>query len=115
SSIGSGGRYDQIIGQFLQNGRDYPAVGISFGLDVILAALLMKRDEQKVEAADLFIIPLGTETACLPLTRKLRAAGLRVEMEMGGKRLKKSLEYANKENIPYVLIVGEEETAAGTA
>lgn len=35
--------------------------------------------------------------------------GLKVEVEMQKRKLKKSLEFANKENIPYVLILGEEE------
>ena len=38
SSVASGGRFDDIIGTFLQNGREYPAVGCSFGLDVIYQA-----------------------------------------------------------------------------
>ena len=39
SSIGGGGRYDNMIGNFIGNGREYPAVGISFGLDVIFEIL----------------------------------------------------------------------------
>jgi histidyl-tRNA synthetase len=111
ASIGSGGRYDRIIGQFLNDGRTYPAVGISFGLDAILAAWQMKAANGQPEAADLYLIPLGTEQACMAIAHRLRAAGLRVEMELGGRRLKKALAYANKENIPYVLVFGENEAA----
>ena len=39
SSIGGGGRYDNMIGDFIGNGKKYPAVGISFGLDAIFAIL----------------------------------------------------------------------------
>jgi histidyl-tRNA synthetase len=42
SSVGAGGRYDNIIGAFLENGMDYPAVGMTFGLDVIYEALVPK-------------------------------------------------------------------------
>ncbi|USG66378.1 histidine--tRNA ligase [Brevibacillus ruminantium] len=114
SSIGSGGRYDKIIGQFLGDGREYPAVGISFGLDVILTALTME-DEEKwaVHSSDVLIIPLGTEAEVLRLAQRIRRSGLRVEVELMGRRLKKALDYANKERIPLVLIVGENEMAAG--
>jgi len=45
SSIGSGGRYDKAIGNYIENGMEYPAVGISFGLTPILACL--KSNNQK--------------------------------------------------------------------
>ena len=40
---------------------------------------------------------------------KLRNAGYKVEVEMKSKKMKKALDYANNENIPYVLILGEDE------
>lgn len=113
SSIGSGGRYDEIIGRFLGDGREYPAVGISFGLDVILTALEMQESEQAERAADVLVVPLGTEAASLGLANRLRAAGIRTELELAGRRLKKALDYANKERIPFVLIYGENEVENG--
>ncbi|CAM5796899.1 MULTISPECIES: histidine--tRNA ligase [Brevibacillus] len=115
SSIGSGGRYDKIIGQFLGDGREYPAVGISYGLDVILTALTMGDSPFEARSADVFVIPLGTEAEALGLANLIRkSTSLRVEVELMGRRLKKALDYANKERIPYVLIFGENERAAGT-
>ena len=35
SAIGGGGRYDNLITDFINDGNKYPAVGVSFGLDVI--------------------------------------------------------------------------------
>lgn len=113
SSIGSGGRYDEIIGRFLGDGSVYPAVGISFGLDVILTALMMTPYVQEERAADLLVIPLGTEAVSLALANELRAGGIKVELELSGKRLRKALDYANKEEIPYVLIYGENEVNSG--
>lgn len=108
SSLGGGGRYDDIIGQFLQNGRKYPAVGISFGLDAIFTAL-MNKQTQLEPVVDVFMIPMGTVPECLGIARNLRRTGKRVEIELTNRRLKKSLDYANKENIPYVIIIGEDE------
>lgn len=112
SSIGSGGRFDEIIGRFLGDGRVYPAVGISFGLDVILAALSMREASERA-VADVLVIPLGTETLGLGLANRLRASGLRVELELAGRKLKKALDYANKEGIAYALIYGENEVNSG--
>ncbi|MED1106154.1 histidine--tRNA ligase [Bacillus paramycoides] len=113
SSIGSGGRYDNIIGAFRGDNMSYPTVGISFGLDVIYTAL--QKQETIASTADLFIIPLGTELQCLQIAQKLRATtSLKVELELAGRKLKRALNYANKENIPYVLIIGEEEITTET-
>lgn len=114
ASIGSGGRYDRIIGQFLGDGREYPAVGISFGLDVILTALNLRQEERVERTADVLLVPLGTDAVSLGMANRLRATGIRVELEMSGRRLKKALDYANKEGIPFVLIYGENELRNGT-
>lgn len=113
SSVAGGGRYDKIIGSFIDNGKEYPAVGISFGLDVIYAALTLKGIGSCCSPIDLLIIPLGTEVKALQLTQQLRKAGVSAEMEMTGRKLKKSLDFANKAGITYVAILGESELEAG--
>ena len=40
---------------------------------------------------------------------KLRNLGIKIDVEMEDKKLKKSLDFANKENIPYVIILGDDE------
>lgn len=112
SSLGGGGRYDRIIGGFLDNGIEYPAVGISFGLDVIYTALSMQNKESFRSPIDFYLIPMGTEVESMKLAQKLRTNGFYVDIEMTGRKLKKSLDYANKERIPYVIILGEEELKA---
>jgi len=111
SSIGGGGRYDNMITEFIGNGTVYPAVGISFGLNVIYE--ILKNREQFTENAltDIFIIPMGTEIECLKIAETMRKAGYKVEVEMKNRKMKKSLEYANSEKIPYVFILGEDELA----
>jgi histidyl-tRNA synthetase len=114
SSIAAGGRYDKIIGGFLDDGKEYPAVGISFGLDVIYNALSMKKEfKNNRSEIDFYIIPLGTNKESLRLASLLRKNGWSVDIDMTGRRLKKSLDYANKEKIPYVIIYGEDELKSG--
>jgi histidyl-tRNA synthetase len=112
SSVGAGGRYDNIIGAFLENGMDYPAVGMTFGLDVIYEALVLKGTALIKPFIDLYVIPLGTDKACLKLVTELRSNGVKADMEMSGRKLKKALDFANKQGIPYVMIIGEDELKA---
>ena len=110
-SIGGGGRYDKIITNFISDGNIYPAVGISFGLSSIYE--LLKNDERfKSDSdVDIYVIPMNTKIESLKFANKLRNMGYKVELEMIDKKLKKSLDFANKEKIPYVIILGEDEIA----
>ena len=109
SSIGGGGRYDKMITDFIDDGKQYPAVGISFGLNVIYEILKDREEFAEKALTDIFIIPMGTEIECLKIAEILRKANYKVEIEMKQRKMKKSLEYANEENIPYVFILGEDE------
>ena len=113
SSVGSGGRYDNIIGSFLDNGNEYPAVGMSFGLDVIYTALSIKNISEYKSPIDLLIIPLGTEIEPIKLAKHLREKGLKIDIETTNRKLKKSLNDANRKRIPYVIILGENEIKEG--
>lgn len=108
SSIGGGGRYDKMIGDFIGDGKKYPAVGISFGLDVIFD-ILKARGNVKNTVTDVYIIPMGNNIQAMKIAQDLRKEDIKVDMEMNDKKLKKSLNYANLENIPFVIIMGEEE------
>ena len=108
-AIGGGGRYDKMITEFIDDGTVYPAVGISFGLTSIYE--LLKDDESlnKNSNIDIYIIPLNTKYESLELASKLRDYNINIDIEMEDKKIKKSLDYCNKEEIPYVIILGEDE------
>ena len=113
SSIGGGGRYDKMIGEYINDGGVYPAVGISFGLTSIYEILKNRDDFKNTSDISFYIIPMGTEIEALNLADKIRSLGYNVDIEMKGRKLKKSLDFANRENIPYVIIIGENEVASG--
>ncbi|MFA5523900.1 MAG: histidine--tRNA ligase [Tissierellales bacterium] len=113
SSIAAGGRYDKIIGSFLNNGNEYPAVGLTFGLDVIYTAMSMKARSQTAPLIELLIIPIETEKETLKLAWDLRKKGIKVDIDMSGKKLNKSLNTANKKGIPFVIVLGQEEIQSG--
>ncbi len=108
-SIGGGGRYDNMITNFIDDGNLYPTVGISFGLSSIYELL---KDEQKVSnqaQIDIFIISMNEPVTSLKVASELRKLGYKVEIDTSNKKIKKLFEYANKENIKYVIVLGEDE------
>lgn len=108
-AIGGGGRYDKMITEFINDGETYPAVGISFGLTSIFELLKNREEFSSSSPVDIYIIPMGTNIESLSLANKLRELDIKVDLEMNNKKLKKSLDFCNKENIPYVIILGEDE------
>ena len=106
SSIGAGGRYDNMITNFINDGNQYPAVGISFGLTSIYELLKDKIIDNNL---DLYIIPMETEKQSLILANKLRQKNIKVSIEMNKRKVKKCFEWANKNNINYVCVIGDNE------
>ena len=109
-AIGAGGRYDKIITNFMNNGEEYPAVGLSFGLEPIF--VILKENEKKVRLIDIYMVPFGEEkerVETLKLASKFRSMGYRVLIEMKKKKIGKCFEYADRENIHYVMIIGSDE------
>ena len=114
SSVGAGGRYDRIIGAFLRNGREYPAVGMTFGLDVMYAVLASKAGDVAA-SNEVTVLPIGTDLACLALVQAIRKAGVPAVMEMGGRSLRQAMRDASRRGSPFVVLVGEDERNAGRA
>ena len=54
---------------------------------------------------------MNTEIASLNLANSLREYGYKVEIELTGRKIKKCFEYADRESIPYVIVIGEEEVS----
>ncbi len=108
SSIGGGGRYDKMIGDFIGDGKTYPAVGISFGLDVIFDILKLNQNNKKTNTT-VYIIPMQNNIYAMKVAEYLRDKNINVDIEMNNKKMKKALDYANSEEIPFVIIIGEEE------
>lgn len=114
SSIGSGGRYDNAIGGLIGNDKSFPTVGISFGLDVIFTAFELNEKVAVESEIDIYIIPIGVEREALQLASTLRQQGKRTVVELGDKKLRKAMDKANRENIPNVIVLGEQEVKNNT-
>jgi histidyl-tRNA synthetase len=108
SSIGGGGRYDDMIGSFKGN-IFCPASGFSFGLDTIVDVLKEKVKNFKQSVTTVFIIPIKTFKESLQVTQELRSNGINAEVDLMDKNISKNLDYANKKSIPFVVFFGNDE------
>ncbi|NQS76489.1 MAG: histidine--tRNA ligase [Peptococcaceae bacterium] len=116
SSIGGGGRYNGLIE--ILGGPSVPGVGYALGLERIL--LTMKGQGIIVGApakCDVFVVTAGSEVAdtAYKLLFSLRAAGISADKDYLGRSLRAQMKYAGKCGAHFVVIIGAEELARGTA
>ncbi|PHN92492.1 histidine--tRNA ligase [Maribacter sp. 6B07] len=110
-SIGGGGRYDDLTGIF--GLKNVSGVGISFGLDRIY--LVLEELDLFPEAIDrslqVLCVNFGEKEAMatLKLVTQLRKAGIKADMYPSSAKMQKQMKYANNRNVPYVILIGEQE------
>ena len=110
-SIGGGGRYDDLTGIF--GLKDMSGVGISFGLDRIALVLedLDLFPETITNTVKVLFINFGEAEAMASMKaiKALRENGVSAELFPDNKNTKKQFNYADKRDIPYVVLLGESE------
>ena len=114
-SITGGGRYDDLTGIFGLPGVS--GVGISFGADRIYDVMdqLNLFPKNALTSSKVIFINFGPkeELYVLPILRKLRQAGIPCEIYPEADKMKKQMNYANRKEIPYVVLAGESEIQSG--
>lgn len=114
-TVAAGGRYDGLIGMF--SGRDVPAVGISLGLERLLVILEEREGARATATRTRALVTLfSSETVgpSLRLAARLREGGIEIETWMGAPGgLGKQFKYADARGIPYAVVLGPDEIAAG--
>ena len=110
-SIGGGGRYDDLTGIF--GLKDVSGVGISFGLDRIYLVLeeLNLFDVVALPKPKVLFVNFGEKEAtyCMKALTELRKNNIKSELYPDSAKMKKQLNYANRREIPFVVIVGSTE------
>ena len=110
-SIGGGGRYDDLTSIFGLKGIS--GVGISFGLDRIALVLeelnLFPKNINRTSKVLFTNFGENESLFCYQAIQTLRQNGIAAELYPDSSKLKKQINYANKRNIPYVVLVGDEE------
>ena len=109
-SVCSGGRYENLA-EYYTN-KKLPGVGVSIGLTRLFYKLnelnIIKATKRAV--AEVLIIPMLEDlTEPIKLATKLRKMGINTEIFLESKKLKAKFKYADKLEIPYVVVIGEDE------
>ncbi|HNU89346.1 MAG TPA: HisS family protein, partial [Ferruginibacter sp.] len=110
-SIGGGGRYDDLTGLF--GVPNIPGVGISFGVDRIYDVLeemnLFPENLQVSTKALFFNMGEAESRFAFSIMQKLRSNGIACELYHEAVKINKQFTYAEKKNIPFVIIIGSKE------
>ncbi|AVR46634.1 histidine--tRNA ligase [Christiangramia fulva] len=113
-SIGGGGRYDDLTGIF--GLKNMSGIGISFGLDRIYMVLeeLDLFPETVTAGTKVLFINFGEKEAfyAMKAVRELRKEGIVAELYPEDTKMGKQMKHADKRNIPYVVLAGDEEMKA---
>ncbi len=109
-SIGGGERYDGMIKKI--TGRDIPGTGIAFGFERTMEAaevcgLVPQFDASSTVLITVFSPELMKDS--LFAAQKLRYCNIPVDMYPTADKLDKQLKYADRNNIPFVVIIGPDE------
>ncbi len=117
-SLTGGGRYDELIGSFSK--QSYPATGTSFGIERIIDVMetfSMFPDTVGKTVTQVLMTVFDDDLMeeSLKLAMLLREAGVRTEVYFESARLGTQLKYADAKGIPYAIILGSDELAAGNA
>jgi len=114
-SVCSGGRYDNLAEYYTD--KALPGAGISIGLTRLFYVLQeqgMLSDDIVTAPADALIIPMTEDLAfAVQTATTLRDAGLRTQLYTEQKKFKAKMGYADKLGFPYIVLIGEDEIAAG--
>ena len=112
-SVCSGGRYENLASNFTK--QNLPGVGMSIGLTRLFYQLqeLGLVEEEKTSKADLLILPMDKEFNfyAIDVLYKLKELGKKADIYLEEGKFKKKINYADKINAKYVVIIGEEEAS----
>nr|MBP3680714.1 histidine--tRNA ligase [Clostridia bacterium] len=109
-SVCSGGRYDNLAEYYTD--KKLPGVGISIGLTRLFFQL---NDKKIIEAGNksisevLIISMVDDFTKSIEIATKLRNAGINTQIYTNNAKIKNQFKYASRLNIPYVIVIGEDE------
>ena len=113
NAVLGGGRYDGLA-ESLGSKVSAPGIGFSIGEDRLVMSVEQEHPDAHKPVLDLYIAPIGAaaELHCARLAQDIRSAGRSVELGLDAK-VKRSMELANKLGARFVLLVGDNEMAAG--
>ncbi|EGY80694.1 histidine--tRNA ligase [Peptoniphilus indolicus] len=113
-SVCSGGRYENLASYYTD--KKLPGVGISIGLSRLFYQLNQANiiEAKRESLTDVMVIPMDEyEMDSIKLAAKLQEAGIATTVYTEKAKLGKKFKYADALNIPYTIVVGENEVQTG--
>ena len=112
-SVCSGGRYENLAEYYTD--KKLPGVGISIGLTRLFYKLnelnIIKAEKKSI--SEILIVPMMEDLQKpIEIANTLRSAGINTEIYLNNKKLKAKMKYADKLQIPYVMVIGEDEISS---
>ena len=114
-SICSGGRYDNLAEYYTD--KKLPGVGISIGLTRLFYQLNEKKliEIEKKSISDIIVIPMSNDYEyTMKVANKLRKEGNNVQIYFEDKKIKAQFKYADKLQVPFTVVIGEDEVKNNT-
>ena len=113
ATVCAGGRYDGLIEQI--GGKPTPACGWALGMERVLELLIEAGQSAPVSAPHAYAVLTSPElmSRVMPLCESLRAAGVRVQLHMGGGSMKSQMKKADASGARWALVFGEQELQSG--
>jgi histidyl-tRNA synthetase len=113
NAVAAGGRYDRLVEEL--GGKPTPAIGFAIGMERL--AMLVDNDLVPVSAPFIYLAALGESALNIlyPLMHKLNQTGVGAVLNYRQKSLKNLMKKADKSNVVYTLIAGDQEIEQGAA
>ncbi len=114
-SLGGGGRYDKAISKYI--GKEVPATGTSFGLER-LQQIIKERNMLNIDSTSIKVLVINIDEKYLDysmnIAKSLRDNNINTMMYPDSQKLGNIFKYADKKNIPWVIVIGENEVNANS-
>lgn len=112
-ALAGGGRYDKLVGSL--GGAHKAAVGVAFGVERLINELIGKGKELVMPKPKVFLVQIGdaAKKQSFNLLEQFRKENIFLGESLGKKNLGAQLATADKLNVDYVLILGQEEVLNG--
>ncbi len=105
TALFGGGRYDRLVGRFLN--KEIPAVGISFSIEAVMGLCEKEINQLDLDKTKAILISIDQDKEAIKLAQNLRKNNISCIINFD--KVGKALEYANSYQIPFAIFIGKDE------
>ena len=105
TALFGGGRYDRLVGKFLN--KEIPAVGISFSIEAVMGLCEKEINQLDLDKTKAILISIDQDKEAIKLAQNLRKNNISCIINFD--KVGKALEYANSYQIPFAIFIGKDE------